>query len=107
MHSNVKQNDQTRPSVKWYDIPYGVSDYTFPRQAILHHVRFDDDYIHLELADGRVLSVPLSWIPSLRDAPSADREKYKMSEDRKMIVWDPDECSINDELRVDDYLAPK
>lgn len=22
-----------------------------------------------------------------------------------MIIWDPDKCSINDEVRFDDYLA--
>lgn len=22
-----------------------------------------------------------------------------------MIVWDPDKCSINDEVRIDDYIA--
>ena len=24
-----------------------------------------------------------------------------------MIVWDPDKCSINDEVRVDDFLITR
>ena len=92
---------------KWYDITYPASAYTFPHEALLHRVRFDKDYMHLELTDGRMLSVPLSWIPTLHNAEPEEREKYEISQDRKMIIWDPDKCSINDEVRIDDYLAPR
>lgn len=92
-------------NVKWYDIAYPASAYTFPREALLHCVRFDKDYMHLELTDGRILSVPLSWIPTLHNAAPEEREKYEISQDRKMIIWDPDKRLINDEVRVDDYLA--
>ena len=90
---------------KWYKIPYSASEYTFPRDAILRRVQFNDTTMHLELTDGRVISVPLSWIPSLQNAVPEEREKYEISQDRKMIVWDPDKCAINDEVRVDDYLG--
>ncbi len=23
----------------------------------------------------------------------------------KMVIWDPDKCAINDEVRIDDYLG--
>jgi len=92
---------------RWYDIPYPASAYTFPREALLHVVRFDDEYMHLELTDGRILSVPLSWIPTLHSAEPEEREKYEITRDRKMIVWDPDKCAINDEVRIDDYLMPR
>jgi len=92
-------------NVKWYDIAYPASACTFPREALLHRVRFDKDNMHLELTDGRMLSVPLSWIPTLHNAAPEEREKYEISQDRKMLVWDPDKCSINDEVRIDDYLA--
>ncbi len=96
--------DQT---IKWYDIPYVGADYTFPDQALIQHVRFDTNYIHLELTDGRILSVPLTWIPSVYNAPAQDREKYAISRDRKLVIWDPNQCAINDEIRIDDYLMPK
>jgi hypothetical protein len=110
MPTNVKQSEETEQSAstaKWYDIPYPASAYTFPQEALLHQVRFDDDYMHLELTDGRILSVPLWWIPTLQNAEAEKREKYEISRDRKMIVWDPDKCAINDEVRIDDYLISK
>ncbi|HLF74497.1 MAG TPA: DUF2442 domain-containing protein [Anaerolineales bacterium] len=57
------------------------------------------------MTDGRILSVPLWWIPSLHSAAPEEREKYEISQDRKMIIWNPDKCSINDEVRIDDYLG--
>ena len=110
MLTNTKQaepTEQTQQTTRWYDIPYPASAYTFPREALLHRVRFDDDYLHLELTDGRILSVPLGWIPTLHNATPEEREKYEISRDRKMMVWDPDKCSINDEIRIDDYLIPR
>ena len=102
MTTKEKPDEQT---AKWYDIAYPASAYTFPRETLLHRVRFDKDYMHLELTDSRIVSVPLSWIPTLHNAAPEEREKYEISQDRKMIVWDPDKCSINDEVRIEDYLA--
>jgi len=98
--------EHAEPTTKWYEIPYPASAYTFPREALLHRVRFDDNYMHLELTDGRVLSVPLWWNPTLHNAEPEEREMYEISPDRKMIIWDPDKCSINDEVRIEDYITP-
>jgi hypothetical protein len=59
-----------------------------------------------ELTDGRVLSVPLWWIPTLHNATPEEREKYEINRSRTMIIWDPDKCSINDEVCIADYLSP-
>jgi len=110
MPTKIKQTEQSeefQQSAQWYEIPYPASAYTFPREALLHRVRFDNDYMHLELADGRIISVPLWWIPTLYNAEPKEREQYQISRDRKMIVWDPEKCSINDEVRIDDYLIPR
>jgi hypothetical protein len=92
--------------VKRYKVQYPISAYTFPREAHIHQVRFDDEYMHIELTDGRVLSLPLWWIPTLYDASPEEREKYEINRDRTMIIWDPDKCAINDEVRIADYLGP-
>jgi len=94
-------------NARWYDIGYPVSAYTFPRAALLHRVRFDNDHMHVELTDDRILSIPPGWIPTLHNAAPEEREKYEISRDRKMIIWDPEKCSINDEVRIDDYLAKR
>lgn len=93
--------------VKRYKIQYPVSAYTFPNEACIHQVRFDDEYIHVELTDGRILSIPLKWIPTLYNAAPEEREKYEIDRSRTVIIWDPDKCAINEDLRVADYLAPR
>lgn len=70
-------------------------------------MRIDDEYIHVDLIDGRILSIPLWWLPSVHNAPRGQRLKFEISRSRTMIVWDPDKGSINDEMRIDDYLVPR
>ncbi|MGC1375549.1 MAG: DUF2442 domain-containing protein [Anaerolineales bacterium] len=104
MLTTKKHNEEI---MKWYDIPYPASAYKFPGEALLKRVRFDSHFMQLELMDGRVLFVPLEWIPTLHHATPEEREKYEISQDKKMIIWDPDKCSINDEIRIDDYLVAR
>ena len=89
----------------WYQISSPAAAYTFPAEALIHNVHFDEQYIHLDLTDGRILSIPLAWIPTLHNAAPAERRKFTISRDRKALTWDPDICAINDELFIDDYLA--
>jgi hypothetical protein len=93
-------------AVKRYKVQYPISAYTFPSEARIHQVRFDDESLHVELTDGRMLSIPLWWIPTLYNASPEEREKYEIDRRRTMIIWDPDKCAINDELRIADYLGP-
>jgi len=103
----MKIVEPTEQTIKWYDVPYPATDYTFPHEAFLHRVRFDNEYLHLELTDGRILSLPLWWIPTLHNAAPEERAKYTISRDRKMVIWNPDQCAINDEVRIDDYLLTR
>jgi hypothetical protein len=98
---------ETRLQVKRYKVQYPISAYTFPRETRIHRVWFDDERMHVELTDGRVLSVPLWWIPTLYNAAPEEREKYEIHPSRTMIIWDPDKCAINDEVRIADYLGPR
>jgi len=91
--------------VKQYEIQYPISAYTFPTESRIHQVRFDDEYLHVELTDGRRLSIPLWWIPTLYNAAPEEREKYEINRSRTMMIWDPEKCAINDELRIVDYLG--
>lgn len=94
-------------AIKAYEIKYPASAYTFPQEALIHTVRFDDDYIHVDLIDGRILSIPMWWLPTVHNAPPEERLKFEISRSRTMVVWDPEKGSINDELRIEDYLAPR
>lgn len=102
----VAERVEKQFDVKRYKVQYPISAYTFPREAHIHQVRFDDECMHVELIDGRVLSVPLWWIPTLYNASPEEREKYEINRSRTMIIWDPDRCAINDEVCIFDYLDP-
>ena len=104
MSTKVEENSVS-VTTRRFPIQYSLEDYTFPSDARIHDVRFDETYIHVELLDGRVLSIPLWWIPTLYNAEPEEREKYEISRDRRLIIWDPDKCAINDEIRIEDYLG--
>ena len=105
MITNVKQMDE-QVQIKRYKIQYSVDEYTFPKEAFIHAVRFDEKYIHVELTDQRVLSIPLRWIPTVYHASAGDREKFEINQGRTMIIWNPDISGINDEINIADYLGP-
>ena len=92
--------------IKRYALQAPLSDYTFPTETPrIHQVRFDDTYLHVELVDGRHLSIPLGWIPTLHNADPAEREKYEVNPGRTGLVWDPDKCEINESVFIRDYLV--
>jgi hypothetical protein len=90
-----------------YPIQYKAREYTFPQDDRIETVRFDDQYMHIELVDERILSIPLKWIPPLRDAALTEREKYKISTDRRLLIWDPEDGEVNEILRLSDYLVTR
>jgi len=92
---------------KRYPIRYHAAQYTFPAEDAINSVHFDTSHIHIHLTDGRSVSVPLAWIPPLNDASPAEREKYALSDDRQLIIWDPEVSEINEILRLSDYLQAK
>lgn len=105
--SSAEKTVEAKTSVKRFDIKYPASEYTYPREALIHSVRIDDSFITIELTDGRILSIPLWWIPSINNAPPGERAKYEINRSRTMIIWDPEKSAINDEIRIEDYLFPR
>lgn len=89
---------------KFYEIQFPISAYTFPKEARAERLFFDDDYMHIHLTDGRIVSVPLEWIPTLAHAKPGDREKYSIVCDGLVLSWNPDECGINEDLIVETWL---
>lgn len=105
MLTNTKPKAE-RGRVKRYKVQHSIDEYTFPKEATIHDVRFDEKYIHVELTDQRILSIPLWWIPTVYNASMEDRMKFEINQSRTMIIWDPDKCGINDEISIADYLGP-
>jgi hypothetical protein len=97
--------DREQTPTKRYAVQYPISEYTFPTDARIRKAHIDADYIHIELMDERVISIPLRWIPTVYHAKPEERNKFEISRDRTMLIWDPEKCAINDELRLADYLG--
>ena len=47
-----------KTQVKRYKIQHSIDEYTFPKEAYIHDVRFDEKHMHVELTDQRVISIP-------------------------------------------------
>ncbi len=106
MRHRKEEQVKSLQEVTRYEIQYPVSAYNFPQEAHIHQVQFDESYLHMDLTDGRKLSIPLWWIPTLYNASSEEREKYEINQRRTMLIWNPSKCAINDEVRLIDYLGP-
>ena len=105
MVTGTKQTTE-KMKVKRYKIQHSIDEYTFPKEAYIHSVMFDANYMHVELTDARIISIPLMWIPTLYNASAEDRKKFKISQNRRMVIWDPEKSGINDEINIIDYLGP-
>ncbi len=64
-------------------------------------VRFDDDSMSVDLADGRTITVPLAWYPRLLDATPAQRENWQSCGSGFGIHW-PD---MDEDLSTQGLLA--
>ena len=51
-------------------------------------VRFDEDTMWVDFADGRTLGVPLAYFPRLLSASSAERANYVVSGGGAGLHWD-------------------
>jgi hypothetical protein len=57
-------------------------------EALAKQVRFDEDTMRVDFADGRTLGVPLAYFPRLLNASSSQRQKYAISGGGTGLHWD-------------------
>ena len=50
-------------------------------------VRCDDDYVTVDLMDGRTIAVPLAWYPRLLNATPAQRAKWEVAGGGYGLYW--------------------
>ncbi len=62
-------------------------------------VRFDDDSLWLDLADGHVVGVPLTWFPRLLAATPDQRAGFELS--ARGIHWE----ALDEDISIDGLLA--
>jgi hypothetical protein len=72
-----------------------------PTTALAKQLDFDDVTMRVTFTDGRVLSVPLSWSPLLRDATPKQRANYEIGGCGVSLHW-PD---IDEDLSIAGLMA--
>lgn len=70
-------------------------------------VRFDDEYLHVKLEDGRIISTPLDWYSPLKKASIAQLKAYKFVCMNTGIEWESIDYCLNIEsmLRFSHFKA--
>ncbi len=63
-------------------------------------LHFDDEYLHVKLEDGRVISTPLDWYKPLQEASIAQLKDYKFICKNSGIEW----ASIDYHLSIEGML---
>jgi hypothetical protein len=59
-----------------------------PTAVLAIDVRFSEDALHVQLSDGREVSVPLEWFPRLRDATPEQRNNWRLIARGVGIHWE-------------------
>jgi Protein of unknown function (DUF2442) len=72
-----------------------------PTTALAKRLDFDDDMMHVRFADGRVLSVPLNWFPTLQRATPKELARYEIGGGGVSLHW-PD---LDEDLSVAGLMA--
>lgn len=58
-----------------------------PTSALAKSLEFDADFLRVNFADGRVLSVPLQWFPRLRRASLEQLQRYEIAGGGISLHW--------------------
>ncbi len=63
-------------------------------------VHFDDEYLHVKLEDGRIISTPMDWYQPLKEASIAELKDYQFICMNTGIEW----LSIDYHLNIESML---
>ena len=66
-------------------------------------VSCSDDSLHVILADGREISVPLEWFPRLQSATTAERRNWRMIGGGIGIHWE----AVDEDISVESLFRIK
>lgn len=78
-----------------------MSTLTIKTEPTAIEVSFSKDYLHVTIADGREISVPLEWFPRLRNATEKQRKNWRMIGGGIGIHWE----AIDEDISVENLLS--
>ena len=64
------------------------------------NVWFDDNKMYVSLTDGRELSIPIDWFPTLRDCTEEQRNNWRLIGDGEGIHWE----DLDEDILVEKLL---
>jgi hypothetical protein len=68
---------------------------------LAHNVSFTEYTLNVDLLDGRTISVPIAWFPTLSKATQSQRETWELLGDGEGIHWP----EIDEDLSVAGLLV--
>jgi hypothetical protein len=71
------------------------------REPLAKSVTFSASRFHVELTDGRTISIPYTWYPRLIGASKAQLEKYRIGATGAGLHWD----ELDEDISVEGLLA--
>lgn len=74
---------------------------TLETEPIAHQVTLTDDKLIIDLADGRSITVPLTWYPRLLHASPAERQNWQLLGDGCAIEW----LDLDEHIGIEGLLA--
>ena len=78
----------------------GMSVLQITKSTNAINIWFDDIKMYLVLDDGRELSIPIDWFPSLRDALPEQRNNWRFIGDGEGIHWE----DLDEDILVEGLL---
>ena len=72
-----------------------------PTTALAKAITFDEAMMHVALADGRIVSVPLIWFPVLHRATAEQRRQYEIGGGGIGLHWP----ELDEDLSVAGLMA--
>lgn len=63
--------------------------------------KITNDTLHVDLSDGRTISVPLAWYPRLAHATGEERRNWRLIAHGRGIHWE----SLDEDISVEGLLA--
>lgn len=80
-----------------------MSSSTADQLVTAANARVEDDVLTVELSDGRVLSVPISWYPRLSHGTDTERKNWRFIAAGRGIHWP----ELDEDVSVENLLSGK
>jgi len=79
----------------------GMTTLILETEPLANQVTVTDEWLIVDLVDGRSLSIPLAWYPRLRHASPPERQNWQLLGDGYAIEW----IDLDEHIGIEGLLA--